>query len=431
MGYLRLVALFLLLSITILPFRAEPESHSALPITDLQVGPNGRLVAIGRADGSVVMWDSLSGQRLWISHADWKATRRLGIGSGNVYSDAVVDLRKSRKGSFPEPQIPILSTFFIRGDLELVIVERQGGIRRVLADDGYLLGAYGVFFGVKSGKKLAGVIGADVGRGREKLAIVGSLGSPPYEVALAALEKTESSGSYIVLEDSLTRRDLIPGTSFVEIERLGIEKSSSASGPFLHAGDGHVTDLRYCDGAKVLVGVTDDGRLIGWKRDGDVVDSNAAYVRLAFRDGKGGTIRPELASTSNGLLTATPSGKYGNLQVWDPDEGELKEHFSDPRMSSIKGIAADSLGKKIATLCRSQVDVWQIEDHKLTHLGSIRISRTFSGQMQSPQKVAISADGGTIVVADRLNVFAFDLSKLTIRNQFGPTTTTTKVVAGP
>jgi hypothetical protein len=215
--------------------------------------------------------------------------------------------------------------------------------------------------------------------------------------------------------------NLWPGTSFVADQRLGIQKSPAASAGLLHPGEGHVKEIRYCDSGNVILGVTDDGRLIAWKRSDEQINRSSAYVRLAFRDGQGGFSEPSIACVGQILVSTTPSGKYGNLQLWDVIEGELTQHFKFERFTFTKGIATDRAGTIVAIPSVTGVTVWKMNEGGMALLGCIStVFKNGNKRGYDPlQRVSISDDGTTLAVADDENVTLLDLPNLTKERQIG------------
>ncbi|NTW87617.1 MAG: WD40 repeat domain-containing protein [Desulfobulbaceae bacterium] len=385
-------------------------------ITVIKLSPTGGMLAVGYADGSVIMWNTTDNRKMWTSHGDWKLTSRLGVGQGNVYTDSIIDVAavsKSKQGDKKNPAV--LDIFFLRVDLELLIVEKDGGIRRVLADTGHLLRSHGFFWGTKKDKHLEGIIGADVNSAFEILAVVGSLTGTIHEINLSTLEKTQESTSYIVLDNWLRRLNLWPGTSFVADENLGIAKSPAASPNLLHPGEGNVKEIKYCNNGNVLIGVTDDGRLIAWTRNGKNIDQKQTYTRLGFRDGKGGYVEPGIACTGNNtLISTTPSGRYGNVQMWDVEEGELAAKFNNDDFTLLKGISVDRAGSIAVIPTRSGVTVWQLEKGEMKLMATISKALKNAKKVKNEhlQKVSISDDGTALAIADDKNVNLFDVPNL-------------------
>ncbi len=410
---------------------ARERSPKGRAITVVRLSPNGGMLAVGRADGSVEMWDTKGREQLWISRGDWRMTRRIVAGQGDRLSPSIVDLLDlplSKRKSMKNPAV--LGIFFLREDLELLIVERDGGLRRLLSDDGSLLGSYGVFFGVKRDKQLEGIVTADVNPNLEVLAIAGSLSGMPYEVDLRKLEETQTSTSYVCLEDNITVLDIessMPAATF-NVALPHIQRSVSASKPMTHSGGGMVTDLKYCSHNDVLVGITDDGKMIGWKRTGDELSTKPAYVRIGFRDSKGGVIDPGVASSDQALVSTTPAGRYGNVQFWNTDKGELGTYFNQANTSFRKKLAIDRSGTLIVTECESGVALWHLEDAEMKRLGSVALisEKDVRQQNQFVRGVAISDDGTTLAIADDETIFVFDLPRLTGERRFGSTDSKTR-----
>jgi WD40 repeat protein len=413
------------------PQRVHPTADA--PITAVRLSPNGGLLAIGRADGSVVMRKTTSDRVYWTFKSDWRATRGLGVGPGSQYSDTIVALTESPATKlFPPKPAPILGIFFLQADLEVLVVERDGGFYRILTDTGDVIGAHGVFFGVKKDKQLEGIAAADVDPYQQLLAVTGTLQGIPYEIDLRKLEETQPRLSYVILEDSLRRLNIAPGTSAVIQHRLDIKTSQAASAMLLSSSQGNVKELRYCNGGETLVGVTVDGKLVAWDHKDGKIDSNSSYERLGFRNGKGDSFDPGLACAGEMLLSTTPSDKYGNVQLWDTKEGVLVKHFNQANVSFLKETVTDGSGDTVATATSSGVVIWSLENNELKRLGSVALfaKRGVAIQAQPIERVAISRDGSTLAVADRETVFVIDLPGLKVRRQVGPLSITKEVKIG-
>src|SRR5262245_52312400 len=72
--------------------RSRLQSNKDALITTVRLSPHANTLSVGRADGSVTLWDVMNGQWIWTSQGDWRLTRRIGVGPGDRYSDSIVDL---------------------------------------------------------------------------------------------------------------------------------------------------------------------------------------------------------------------------------------------------------------------------------------------------------------------------------------------------
>jgi len=405
-------------------------------ITTIKLNASGDLLSAGYSDGSIVLWDIAEKNRLWTNEGAWKVTSRLGVGPGGAFDDQVVDLSqlpgtKSKKRGNP----PVMQLFFMAAGLELLAVEGNGGIRRLFSDSGKQLSAYGIFWGAKKGKQLEGTAVADADSWTSihgRIIVAGSLTGFPHEINLATLAKTQGSGSYIVLDDWLRRLDLVPGTSFVSEEQLGIGKSPSASKKLLHSSNGRITDIKYCDNGRTVVGTTDNGRLIGWKRSAEQLATSPAYVRLVFggdhKSGRGATI----ACAGRTLISTSSLGRYGNLQLWDADEGRLVRHLNLKTTVFGKEIALDRAGSIAAIPSTTGITVWKIDNDQLLPLACLSTiaSNKNPGKARKVQNaearysVSVSGDGKVLAVADNDGIGVFDLPDLLTARMLGSSSTT-------
>lgn len=291
---------------------ADSSGHKAR-VTAVRFDSRGQRLAIGRDDGSVSVWDRAMRKTIWTSGA-----------MGSIHS-----------------------LFFRNNDEQLIAIEHFGNIRVYEARSGKSLKVIKPF---PSSDEMLQAVALD-----------------PTGTVLALAGHLFSSITLIDLKLAIARGR----TGGAGIGSLFFQETPGYEG---------VTDVCFCSSGKYIATTTNSGFLVVWKIDSlkgeskgqTILGKLVPYIRRVGSSSSLARALLGLGCSETGLLmTVGYHSKYGEIQLWKTELGEMLDCVKGAHTVVPKRVAIDKTGQFAVTTGVLSYIIWRIKDGKLHRLGKI------------------------------------------------------------
>jgi WD40 repeat protein len=376
-GKLRLTfgALVLLYAANLPPVCAEDKR--ALYTSAVRYDSRGVRLALGKQNGSITVYDTESKQTLW---------------------------------STPPTNIRIYALYFRAADTQLVAVEYKGDIKVYDASSGRLL------------KNFKAVLHGRVGDRFEKIKSVGI--SPSGNVLAIAGDLFK----VIALVDLDVAINQVRETE-LRLDALTVRPSTALIGNLYFAGEHEdtIAAVEFSADAKYIAATTELGYLVVWKFQPDDLTSRRLmreeiepYLRKVGSTKDWLRALTGLSISEKRVLTVGHySPKYGAMQLWDIEKGEMIQYEKNVDPSIVQRIVFNRSGQLAISTSDGSYRLWSINDN-----GFKLLCRVYTDQGQGLDfvhwnGVDFSPTRNVAALGYLSNVYLLDLTSLQIVQKFG------------
>jgi WD40 repeat protein len=352
------------------------EDKRALNTSAVRYDSRGVRLALGKQNGSITVYDTESKQTLW---------------------------------STPPTNIRIYALYFRAADTQLVAVEYKGDIKVYDASSGRLL------------KNFKAVLHGRVGDRFEKIKSVGI--SPSGNVLAIAGDLFK----VIALVDLDVAINQVRET-VLRLDALTVRPSTALIGNLYFAGEHEdtIAAVEFSADAKYIAATTELGYLVVWKFQPDDLTSRRLmrediepYLRKVGSTRNWLRALSGLSISEKRVLTVGHSPKYGAMQLWDIEKGEMIQFEKDVDPSIVERIVFNRSGQMAISTSDLSYRLWAVNDSGFKLLCRVYADEGDGFDYVHWNGVDFSPTRNVVALAYLSNVYLLDLTSLQIVQKLG------------
>ena len=374
------------------PLWVHAEENRALRVSAVRYDSKGVKLAVGKENGSITVYDTASKQTLW---------------------------------STTPTKVKIHALYFRESDTQLVAIEFRGNIKVYAATSGRLLRDFKPNLLRAYGDRDEKIKAAEIDPSGSVLAIAGDLFNVitfvNLDVAINQVKESE-----LRLSDYV---HVVTGFENIAVATIPKEKPSMAymgSIDFLAEHHDTITDLRFNANSAYLAATTEKGYLIVWKfmpedfANGRLmrVSEVEPYIRKVGSSQSEYRALSGLAISEKRVLTIGDPSKYGAMQLWDIEKGEMIQYEKDVDPSVPTRIAFNRNGQMAVSTSDMMYRLWAVNDNELKRLCSLYFEDDAYGDAYH-NAVDFSPTQNVVAMGYLSNVYLLDISSLKVVQKFG------------